>query len=150
MLPSVAFTWAMCCGSGTTSPPAPVTEWSATPSAESIDCSAETMLIRNATTTVTTRRPIATQTHIQRVRTLVSSVRLGSATFIVVAMIFSPSRLAGARVAGAEPLVDALGQVVSGLRLDEDVARVALDALHDAQRDVDALVDGRHVVVDPL
>src|SRR5688572_12959661 len=127
-----------------TSPPAPVTERSATPSAESIDCSAETMPIRNATTTVTTSRPIVTQTHIQRVRTLVSSERRGSATFIAVAMVLSLP-LAGGRVAGAESLVDALGQVVSGLRLHEDVARVALHGSHDSQRGIDALVDGRYV-----
>ena len=87
ILPNVAFTWAMCWGSGTTSPPAPVTAWSATPSPELIDSRALTMPIRNPITVAMTRMPMATQTHIQRVRTLVSSLRRGSATFMVVAMV---------------------------------------------------------------
>src|SRR5205814_9355676 len=57
--------------------------------------------------------------------------------------------LAGGRVAGAKPIVDALGEVVGSLRLAEDVPGVALDGGHDAQRRVDALVDRRDVGVDP-
>src|SRR5437763_2441383 len=107
------------------------------------------MRIRKAITTAMTRIPIATHTQFQRLSTLASSVRLGSVTFIVVAMSVLPP-LAGGRVAGAKPIVDALGEMVGSLRLAEDVPGVALDGRHDAQRRVDALVDRPDVGVDPL